>query len=60
MHVFLLDRLPFIISPFLYRQVLTLMVPSRLEFISSGDWAMISDWQTVGLCWCFALIAFFL
>ena len=27
----------------LYRQVLALMVPSRLEFISSGDWAMISD-----------------
>jgi hypothetical protein len=58
MHVFLLDRLPFIISPFLYRQVLTLMVPSRLELISSGDWAMMSDWQTVGLCWCF--VAFFL
>ena len=56
--MFLLDRLPFIISPFLYRQVLTLMVPSRLEFISSGDWAMISDWQAVGLCWCFTLIVF--
>ena len=40
------------------RQVLALIVPSRLEFISSGDWAMISDWQTVGLCWCFTLIAF--
>ena len=44
----------------LYRQVMALMVPSRLEFISSEDWAMISDWQTVGLCWCFALVAFFL
>jgi hypothetical protein len=29
-------------SPFC-RQVLALIVPSRLEFISSGDWAMISD-----------------
>ena len=27
----------------LCRQVLTLMVPSRLGFISSGDWAMTSD-----------------
>jgi hypothetical protein len=25
------------------RQVLALMVPSRLEFISGGDWVMISD-----------------
>ena len=43
---------------FLYGQVLALVVPSRLEFISGEDWAMISDWQTVGLCWCFALVAF--
>jgi len=41
--VFRLDCLPFIISLSLYRQILALMVPSRLEFISSGDWAMISD-----------------
>jgi hypothetical protein len=32
MRVFRLDCLPFIISLSLYRQVLTLMVPSRLDF----------------------------
>jgi len=32
-----------LIASSLYGQVLALMVPSRFEIISSGDWAMISD-----------------